>query len=161
MDASFFLRDLYNYRKKTEEGFSYETWAFELNFQHRSFLRQVVIGRRALTEATAQQIAHRLFTNPEEQRHFMILFHYSRSRTPQERQLFGQQLMQMCRGLASGPRWNKKIILGLSPLQFEELVKESECFLEGILSRLDHATVEGCRIFQFDLQLFSSDVTES
>ncbi|KHD88171.1 MAG: hypothetical protein OM95_10400 [Bdellovibrio sp. ArHS] len=95
LEASFYLRDLYNYRKATEESFSYESWAFELDFQHRSFLRQVVIGRRALTETTAQQIAHRLFTDPKEQRHFMILFHYSRSRSQQEREIFGQQLMQM------------------------------------------------------------------
>lgn len=95
LDASFYLRDLYNYRKATEESFSYESWAYELEFQHRSFLRQVVIGRRALTEGTAQQIAHRLFNDPKEQRHFMILFHYSRSRSPQEREVFGQQLMQI------------------------------------------------------------------
>ncbi|WP_413576126.1 TIGR02147 family protein [Bdellovibrio sp. HCB290] len=95
LSVSYYLHDLYQYRKATEEQFSYESWAQELGFQHRSFLRQVVIGRRALTEKTARQICERLFFTPSEQEHFMILAHYSKSRSAREREAFGKRLIQL------------------------------------------------------------------
>ncbi|MEK2689164.1 TIGR02147 family protein [Bdellovibrio sp. GT3] len=95
LNIAFFLHDLYQYRKATEEQFSYETWAHELGFQHRSFLRQVVIGRRALTDTTAKQICERLFFTQAEQEHFMILTHYSRARSSREREAFGKKLIQL------------------------------------------------------------------
>ncbi|MDG0816319.1 TIGR02147 family protein [Bdellovibrio svalbardensis] len=95
LDVSHYLKDLYGYRKATEDGFSYESWAQEVGFQHRSFLRQVVIGRRALTDATAKQLGERLFFTKPEQEHFQTLARYSKCRTKQERDVYGQRLMQI------------------------------------------------------------------
>lgn len=98
LDVSHYLKDLYGYRKATEEGFSYESWAYEVGFQHRSFLRQVVIGRRSLTEATAKQLGERLFFTAPEQEHFAVLARYSKCRTKEERDLYGQRLLQILKG---------------------------------------------------------------
>jgi uncharacterized protein (TIGR02147 family) len=95
LNISFYLLDLYNYRKATETHFSYETWAQELGFEHRSFLRQVVIGRRVLTENTAKKISERLFFTTSEQEHFMILMLYSKARSAPEREALGKKLIQL------------------------------------------------------------------
>ncbi|AHZ85744.1 DUF4423 domain-containing protein [Bdellovibrio bacteriovorus] len=95
LNVTFFLKDIYAFRKAHEDSFSYESWAFELGFEHRSFLRQVVIGRRALTDTTAAQISQRMFFTEAEREHFMVLYRYSRSRTQPERDLFGKRLMQI------------------------------------------------------------------
>jgi uncharacterized protein (TIGR02147 family) len=138
LDISHYLKDLYNYRKATEEDFSYELWAQEVGFQHRSFLRQVVIGRRALTDVTAQQLCERLFFTKPEQEHFLTLARYSKSRNKQEREALGQRLMQILKEnyyqtevevsqdfLAHPlvPRLQVLLSLGEKPKSIEELSK--------------------------------------
>lgn len=97
LDIHDYLKDLYAYRKRTEEGFSYESWAQELGFHNRSFLRQVIVGRRSLTEDTIKILCERLNLGPVDREYFHLLVLYSRARSPEQRNLYGRKLRQLIR----------------------------------------------------------------
>lgn len=97
LDIHDYLKDLYSYRKKTEAGFSYESWAQELGFHNRSFLRQVIVGRRSLTEATIGVLCDRLNLSAVDREYFHLLVLYSRARSPEQRNLYGRKLRQLIR----------------------------------------------------------------
>lgn len=90
-----YLSDLYSFRKKTEWGFSYETWAQELGLANRSYLRQLVIGRRGITSATADQICHRLNFDQQEREYFHLLLLYSKATSTEQKNLYGRKLRQL------------------------------------------------------------------
>ncbi|WP_168196404.1 TIGR02147 family protein [Bdellovibrio sp. NC01] len=95
LSVHHYLNDLYKYRKQTEPDFSYELWAQELDFKNRSFLRQIVTGRRGLTSDTAKQLAVRLNFQGIERQYFDLLVQYSRARSLEKQSLLGRELMSL------------------------------------------------------------------
>ncbi|WP_413290992.1 TIGR02147 family protein [Bdellovibrio sp. HCB337] len=92
-----YLKDLYEFRKGTEPGFSYEVWAYELGLSNRSFLRQIIVGRRALTNQTSKVICDHLNLDSVEREYFNLLVLYSKARTAEDRNLYGRRLRQLIR----------------------------------------------------------------
>lgn len=95
LDIHQYLEDLYRYRKQTEVNFSYETWAQELDIKNRSYLRQIVIGRRSITESTIKLLCDRLNFQGADREYFNLLVLYSKSRNQDQRNLYGRKLMQL------------------------------------------------------------------
>jgi uncharacterized protein (TIGR02147 family) len=92
-----YLKDLYEHRKKTEAKFSYESWVQELGLSNKSFLRQIIVGRRALTETTSKIICKHLNFDSVEREYFNLLVLYSKARAPEERNLYGRRLRHLIR----------------------------------------------------------------
>lgn len=97
LNIHHYLSDLYQYKKQTIPGFSYEAWAIELGFKDRSFLRQIVIGRRGLTESSILLLQKNLDLPAEQKEHFDLLCHYSKSKSSAQRKIYGRKLMQSLR----------------------------------------------------------------
>jgi uncharacterized protein (TIGR02147 family) len=95
LNVHHYLGDLYTVRKNNEPGFSYESWAQELDLKSRSFLRQVVIGRRGLTENLTKLFCDRLNLQGTDREYFELLVQYSNSKNQQIRNLYGKKLMQL------------------------------------------------------------------
>lgn len=95
LSVHHYLNDLYKYRKQTESNFSYELWAQELDFTNRSFLRQIVTGRRSLTLEMAKQISMRLNFQGVEKQYFELLVQYSKSRSLEKQSALGRELMSL------------------------------------------------------------------
>jgi uncharacterized protein (TIGR02147 family) len=92
LSIQHYLKDLYKWRKQTEASFSYESWAQELDFKNRSFLRQIVIGRRNLTTDTSRQLARRLHFQGVELEYFELLVQYSRAQSLDKKNALGLKL---------------------------------------------------------------------
>lgn len=95
LDIHQYLEDLYRFRKQTETNFSYESWAQELDIKNRSYLRQIVIGRRSITESTIKILCQRLNFQGVDREYFNLLVLYSKSRNQEQRNLYGRKLMQL------------------------------------------------------------------
>ncbi|WP_415061831.1 TIGR02147 family protein [Bdellovibrio sp.] len=95
LNVNQYLEDLYAYRKKKDRSFSYEVWAQELEFTNRSFLRQIVIGRRSLTEKTIKIICDKMAFSTAEREYFHLLVLYSKSKTQEQRNLYGRKLLHL------------------------------------------------------------------
>lgn len=90
-----FLSDVYKYRKTLEPQFSYELWAQDLGLMDKSFLRQLVIGRRTLTEKTFAAFCTNLNFSDEERHYFRILMLYSKAKNVEQRKIYGEKLRQL------------------------------------------------------------------
>ncbi|WP_291515551.1 TIGR02147 family protein [Bdellovibrio sp. ArHS] len=95
LNINQYLEDFYNYRKQSDRSFSYGSWALELGFTNRSFLRQIVIGRRSLTDKTIQTLCERMNYSAPEKEYFYLLVHYSKSKSAEQRNLYGRKLLQI------------------------------------------------------------------
>jgi uncharacterized protein (TIGR02147 family) len=95
LSVHHYLEDLYLFRKKNEPGFSYDSWSQELDIKSRSFLRQVVIGRRSLTENLTKLFCERLNLYGADRDYFELLVQYSNSKNQQTKNIVGKKMMQM------------------------------------------------------------------
>ena len=97
LDVLSYLKDYYLFRKSSSDKFSYETWSRELGLNSRSFLRMIVIGKKKVTAKLAEAITNQNFSTKLEKEYFVCLVKYSHARNSEERQKYGQKLMQILR----------------------------------------------------------------
>lgn len=90
-----FLRDTYNFRKLMDQNFSYEVWSEELDINHKSFLRQVVLGRRSITELTAKTICNRMNFSNSDKDYFMLMVQYAKTRSSELRNVYEKKLRDL------------------------------------------------------------------
>jgi uncharacterized protein (TIGR02147 family) len=90
-----YLKDLYYFRKNSEAGFSYEMWMLELGLKNRSFLRQIIVGRRSVTEETSRIIGTRLNLDTVDFEYFQLLVLYSNARSTEKRNFFWGKMRQL------------------------------------------------------------------
>lgn len=89
-----YLLAVYNYRKATEDSFSYDTWAQELGMQNRSFLRLIVTGKRSLTPKMTAQICRRLGFDDSQVEFFQLLSESTRAKSATSRQFYEKQILR-------------------------------------------------------------------
>lgn len=94
---SKFLQAHYEERKKNQPNFSYEIWSKELSYKNRSYLRFVVLGQRPVNE-NLMRLFSKYFgfsTNSEDAEYFSTLIHYSQSKSPSQKNIFGKRLLEL------------------------------------------------------------------
>lgn len=87
-----FLRDIYNYRKSIEPGFSYESWAADMGITSRSHLRLCVIGRRNISDSVAELLVTNLQLSNKDKDYFLLLILYAQSTTPSQKSYYAKKL---------------------------------------------------------------------
>lgn len=97
LDLGLYMKDYYSYRKKVDLGFSYETWAAELEFNSRSFLRMMVVGKKKMTPRVVEALQRRNFATKDEQDYFFFLAKYTQAGSSKEKQLYSQKMMHLLR----------------------------------------------------------------
>lgn len=96
LDVHQYLKDYYFYRKTLRRTFTYEVWSREIGVRDRSYLRAVVLGIRPLNDQLIEAIKKKLFKNERDQNHFRILAYYSQAKSKEQKNIFGQELLQYC-----------------------------------------------------------------
>jgi len=95
LSANSYLSDYYQYRKAQNAGFSFESWAAELGFQSRSYLRMILIGRKKITPRFLEAfVCFEQMTAPEVS-YLETLVHYTQAKSNIERQNYGHTLMKI------------------------------------------------------------------
>lgn len=94
-DPVSFLRDTYQFRKDTQVGISYASWALQLNIKSRSFIRLVLIGKRALTVSVAELFAENLNLTGPEKNYFLNLVRLQRSQKLADRELHSREVARL------------------------------------------------------------------
>lgn len=97
MDARSFLQDYYTYRKNSDDRFSYEIWASELNYSSRSYLRMVLIGKKRISDGFIEAFCRSSKLDQQESDYLEILVKHSQAATQNAKQAFNQKLFQILR----------------------------------------------------------------
>ncbi|QDK38605.1 TIGR02147 family protein [Bdellovibrio sp. NC01] len=93
LNVHHFLQQMYAYRKFAEKNFSYQMWAEEMGIKDRSYLRQVVMGKRGVNAEMIERFLLNMKLNELEQQYFHILNEYSTTTTNELRDELGKKLI--------------------------------------------------------------------
>lgn len=92
-----FLEDFYRFRKQTDDSFSYDIWAQEIGIKNRSYLRLIVIGKRAVSEETVNLLCRYFKFQDKQEEYFRMLVGYSKSKSHEQKKLYGKKLTALMR----------------------------------------------------------------
>lgn len=93
-----YLADYLTYRQSQVRGFSFQKWADELRIKSRSFLRMVLVGERALSEAMIPVFTQGLKLNEAQSRYFEALVRFNQAKLQSQREVLGAELMRLVKG---------------------------------------------------------------
>jgi len=90
-----FLKDYFEEKKKTSSFFSSRYFCRKAGLSSPSLYQEVVEGRRNLTQRTIPAFVKGLGLTDKDAAFFNTLVHYNQSKTPQEAEIFLEQLRKM------------------------------------------------------------------
>lgn len=93
LDLKTYLGDVYDYRKQSENSFSYQKWADEMGIRSRAYLRAIVLGEKPLHESIAVNLVRGLHLSEDEIEHLTILLRHETAATPELKKIFSKQLI--------------------------------------------------------------------
>ncbi|MBK8801568.1 MAG: TIGR02147 family protein [Fibrobacteres bacterium] len=94
-DYRKFLRDFYETRKRGEKGFSHRSFCQKAGLSSPSYLREVIDGKRNLTDVTIPQFVLGLELTSLDARYFSLLVRFNQSVDP----ALKQQALDQMRGM--------------------------------------------------------------
>lgn len=99
-----FLKDYYLFRKMKNRNFSYEKWAREISYPHRSNLRLVINGTRSISIQLEECFQKNIFKTSREKQYFKILCEIRRTKTAMKREALEKK--------AFGLKSQKELVVG-------------------------------------------------
>jgi uncharacterized protein (TIGR02147 family) len=90
--VSEYLQALYAWRKRKHRGFSYTTWADELGFKNRVFLRLIVVGKRSITENSIPLFIDGLKLKKSDGEYFSLLVRLNQAGNLSAREHYAREL---------------------------------------------------------------------
>lgn len=108
LDHREFLRRWYEWKKTASRGFSYRSFARKAGFSSMSFLRDVIEGRRNISEDSVEKFVLAIGLVDDAAAYFRELVHYNRETDPEKRsQSFRSLLLLQARREFSPVRENQ------------------------------------------------------
>lgn len=122
LDVFKFLQAYYQYRKERDKGFSFETWASEIKFSSRSYLRMVILGKKRVSPQFTERFCNAAGFTEKEARYFQILTKYSQAGIQAEKKVYGHELIQILKTVSDRSTINDVIEFLSKPLYARLLV---------------------------------------
>lgn len=111
--AADFLREYYLFRKSSSRAFSFENWAREISYPHRSNLRLIVRGERGLPSQLEKILQDVIFKSARERKYFSLLCEIQRSKSLEKKSL----LMKKAQAL----REHREVVVPNGPASYDLL----------------------------------------
>lgn len=90
-----YLQDLYAFRKSDNGGFSYESWAAELGFKSRSFLKMIISRERSITPHFIEVFCEAMSFSKEERTYFSLIVSHGQSDSDDEKSYYLDRLFEI------------------------------------------------------------------
>lgn len=89
-----YFKDYFQFRKKTDPVFSFETWSDELGFKSHSYLRMVCSGDRAVTNKLVQSFAECNQLSGSQVDHLTSISLYQKAETISEKKIYLDKIFE-------------------------------------------------------------------
>lgn len=99
-DCGEYLNDLYKFRKRSENSFSYEKWAQEMGLKSRSYLRYLCLGEKLPTASLIPQLLRGLQLTDDEASYFITLVNLASAPNNEVKAIYTKEIFR---------RWTQKI----------------------------------------------------
>lgn len=94
-DYRKFLNDYYNEKKALKKSFSYQTFALKAGFKSKGYIKDVLDGKKNLSEESIFSLGRALELNERDFGYFKNLVLFNQSRTHAQREHFFKQLVEL------------------------------------------------------------------
>lgn len=95
LNTYLYLQEIYNFRKKNLEAFSYGVWAKELGASDKSYVRLMVLGKRHINVKMTEAFALNIDLQGDEKEYFINLVRYTQCKTQIDKDVFGRKLISL------------------------------------------------------------------
>jgi uncharacterized protein (TIGR02147 family) len=85
-DYRKFLKDVYEFKKKSNKYFSYQTFATKAGFKTKTYLFKIINGQKALSKRSIFNVAHAIGLNKKETEYFEAMVNFNEAKTVRERE---------------------------------------------------------------------------
>lgn len=92
MDYRDYLDDFYNEKKKANPGFSYQVFADKVGLKSKSFLKEVIDGKKNLTPESAQKINQTLKLGDKAFAYFLDLIEFIHVKSTEQKNYYFEKL---------------------------------------------------------------------
>jgi len=96
----YFLRDYYEERKKVQPSFSYQFFANKAGFKSKSFIFNLIAGKKALSKSALFAIAQAMDLNKPETAYFEALVNFNQSKCTKERMFYFEHIQSFTKNKA-------------------------------------------------------------
>lgn len=101
LDYREFLRAWYDFQKSENPHFSYAVWANKAGFKSRSFIRLVMLGKRALGVDSIPLMLKSLGLHGDDSKYFTNLVYYSYANNFESRDHYFNEILKLSKGASS------------------------------------------------------------
>lgn len=98
VDYREFLRAWYDFKKVENPQFSYAVWATKTGFKSRSFIRLVMLGKRALGVDSIPIVIKSLGLQGDDPQYFTYLVHFAHSNSIESRDYYFNEILKLSKG---------------------------------------------------------------
>lgn len=95
ISAITYLTAIYNYRKQENTGFTYESWAAELGFKSRSFLKMIISDERNITPHFINVFSESMNFSLQEKNYFSLIAGFDRCENEEEQKYYLDRIHQI------------------------------------------------------------------
>jgi uncharacterized protein (TIGR02147 family) len=94
-DYRLFLKDFYDYSKKTNKNFSHRYFALKAGYSSSGFLHLIIEGKRNLSRKSVPKFARAIELNIKEQIFFDALVSFNQSKEAESKEFYGKILQEL------------------------------------------------------------------
>lgn len=92
VDTLAYLQAVYHWKKNALPGFSYSVWAAEFGFKSRSYLRLLIMGKRAITDSAMPILIRGLHLKKSDAEYFEKMVRFTQSGTIEQKERYARDL---------------------------------------------------------------------
>lgn len=93
IDYRRLLKEFYAFQKESLEKFSFEMWSSELGLNHRSFLQNIINGRKKLPQELVQPLIDSMCLSTSEARYFELIVAWSNTKDDMKRSEYWDEIL--------------------------------------------------------------------
>lgn len=95
ISAITYLTSIYSFRKQENTGFTYESWAAELGFKSRSFLKMIISNERNITPHFINVFSESMGFDLQEKNYFSLIAGFDRCENEEEQKYYLDRIHQI------------------------------------------------------------------
>lgn len=95
LSVTKYLEDLYVFKKKQNPGFSFDSWAADLGFKSRSFIKMIIAGDRNITLQFVDVFSQAMGYTPDQKTFFSLIASYNQCENEDEKKYYQDRLFEI------------------------------------------------------------------
>ena len=95
LDHKKYLKDFYEDKKKNQKGFSYQVFADNVGFKSKSYIQDVIRGKRNLSQESLFKLTQYFKLSPKQTAYFQDIVEFNQAKNSEQKQYYLQRILEV------------------------------------------------------------------